>query len=330
MACYHPILAVQDLNPNENGKYPLILKGPYTPERAKAFESPLMIPCGKCIGCRLDYSRHWADRMMFELDHTGKGLFLTLTYNDKHIPYGMLDDNDMPISYSLEKSDLQKFWKRLRKKVDVELRYFACGEYGSHTYRPHYHACVFGVSLDDLPNKKLIGINKLGQPYYTDKLFEEAWSIYDRKNDYYDPIGYIVLSEISWKTCAYVARYVTKKVVVDTNEFNAWRNVAPEFILSSRNPGIGAYYISDHGLTFDSDVQKWIEGRKLEIPQFLLEKMRLTDPDGYDKLKEAHREFAENKMVLELQQTDLDFEDFLRVKEESKLFQSRKIGRDKN
>lgn len=118
MSCYHPMLATQYDLPNENGNHELIFHGKYTPEKAKLYKDPLMIPCGKCVGCRLDYSRTWADRMMFELQHTGKGIFLTLTYNDKHIKYGMLDnDTDLPVSYSLDKRDLQLFFKRLRKSL---------------------------------------------------------------------------------------------------------------------------------------------------------------------------------------------------------------------
>ena len=297
-----------------------------------------MIPCGKCIGCRLDYSRSWADRMMFELQHTGKGIFLTLTYNDKHIPYGMLDnDTDMPLSYSLDKTDLQKFFKRLRKKFpDTEIRYFACGEYGrskGSTYRPHYHAIIFGLSLDDFTMKRFMGTNELGQSYFDIQIIDEAWSIYHKatkeKPAWYDPIGYTFASDVSWKTCAYVARYVVKKVNADTEDFDMWRNVYPEFILSSRRPGIGAKFIEDNAMTFDNQKQLFVEGRRLQLPHFLLEKMALTDPEGYDKLKRERRTFAEDKMLLELSQTDLDFEELNQVKEEKQIFRGKMLGREK-
>ena len=335
MSCYHPLLATQDIEENENGKHELIFHGKYTPERASAFEDPILIPCGKCLGCRLDYSRAWADRMMFELDHTGKGVFLTLTYNNAHVPIGMLDnETELPLSYSLNKEDLQKFWKRLRKKFDdKELRYFACGEYGTNTFRPHYHAIVFGLSLADLPDRTLIGTNELGQAYYRSQKIEEAWSIYHRatktKEAYYDPIGFVLVSEVSWETCAYVARYVMKKVDSPVRLFNEWRNSYPEFILSSRRPGIGSYYLSDHGLTFDSDLQMYRSGRKMQIPKFLLEKMALTDPEGYDKLKQKRIEFANDKTMLELYQTDLDFEQLCELKEDQQYFRARQLGRNK-
>lgn len=336
MPCYHPLLATQDIEENENGKHELNFHGKYTPERASSYVDPLLIPCGKCIGCRLDYSRAWADRMMFELDHTGKGIFLTLTYNNAHVPIGMLDnETELPLSYSLDKTDLQKFWKRLRKKFsEKELRYFACGEYGSKTFRPHYHAIVFGLSLEDLPDRQIIGKNELGQAYYSSRKIQEAWSIYHKatetKEAYYDPIGFVLVSDVSWETCAYVARYVLKKVDSPNVLFNAWRNSAPEFTCSSRRPGIGAYYIRDHGLSFESDLQLYRSGRKIQTPKFLLEKMALTDPEGYDRLKKKRIEFANDKTLLELYQTDLDFEELCELKEEKHYLKARQLGRSKN
>ena len=100
----------------------------------------LVVPCGKCLSCRIAKRREWTMRLWHELPYHQSSIFLTLTY----------DDDNLPPNASLSKSDLQKFFKRLRKDlsyVDRKIKYFAAGEYGPKTNRPHYHAIVFGLSL---------------------------------------------------------------------------------------------------------------------------------------------------------------------------------------
>src|SRR3954449_8205389 len=87
------------------------------------------LPCGQCIGCRLERSRQWAMRCVHENKMHPRSSFVTLTYDDKNIP---------PAG-SLSKRDFQLFMKRLRKSQSNPLRFFACGEYGETTHRPHYH-----------------------------------------------------------------------------------------------------------------------------------------------------------------------------------------------
>lgn len=102
-----------------------------------------VVPCGKCHECLKDRQNAWAFRLHKHLLTAKSACFLTLTYEQE------------PLSFNghatLVKSDLQKFWKRVRKaypkssKTD-KLKYFACGEYGSKTLRPHYHAIVYNLS----------------------------------------------------------------------------------------------------------------------------------------------------------------------------------------
>lgn len=139
MSCYHPWLGVPDYDCLEDGKRTYKLTSPYDPTLKQMYPGSIAIPCGHCIGCRLDYSRSWADRMMLELDHTKKAIFITLTYNNDHVPF-TADENTGEFGVlSLDKTDLQKFFKRLRKRYsDKEIRFYAAGEYGSNTQRPQY------------------------------------------------------------------------------------------------------------------------------------------------------------------------------------------------
>ena len=117
-----------------------------------------IIPCGQCIGCRINYSREWACRMMLENEYSTASYFITLTYDDDHItkkkikikPDGyirpirqfpnMVDfvdvgTGEMREHMTLNKGDLSDFNKRLRKEFGEGIRFYACGEYGSHTFR---------------------------------------------------------------------------------------------------------------------------------------------------------------------------------------------------
>lgn len=176
-------------------------------------DKPVQVPCGQCIGCRLEFARQWTDRCEKELMHPylplipelekvqagakvqqleyrQESCFLTLTYDNEHLP----DDK------GLNKSDLQKFWKRFRKAHPlVRIRYLACGEYGDQLGRPHYHCIVFGYSFDGVePWCK----NELGQYTYVCKELSELW-----------PLGLAtVTNDVSRELIGYVARYVVKKI----------------------------------------------------------------------------------------------------------------------
>lgn len=134
MACYHPLLAVPTDEVGKNGRRKYVPVMAY--DRAKDFDpgvtfpGSIKIPCGQCRGCRLQNMREWADRMILELDHSKKAVFLTLTYNDHHLPR-TTDRESGEVVPTLSKRDLTNFLKRLRKQFkDRELRYYACGEYG--------------------------------------------------------------------------------------------------------------------------------------------------------------------------------------------------------
>jgi hypothetical protein len=137
------------------------------------------IPCGQCIGCRLDYSRKWADRMVMESSFHENSWFLTLTYDQAHLPSSklILDEQtgevvDSPF-HTLVKKDMQDFIKRLRKNTNQKIRYYLVGEYGDETYRPHYHLILFGLKLDDL---QFFKFSDLQNPYYVSPMISKCWN----------------------------------------------------------------------------------------------------------------------------------------------------------
>jgi hypothetical protein len=149
---------------------------------------PMQLPCGSCIGCRLEYSRQWAIRCVHESKLYKENCFITLTYSTDKVPS----------NGSLDKKVFQKFMKRLRKRFsDRKIRFYHCGEYGEKRGRPHYHACIFNL---DLPDKKYLKTIK-GCKLYTSEILSELWGY-----------GFASVGSLTFESAAYVARYCTKKI----------------------------------------------------------------------------------------------------------------------
>ena len=192
------------------------------------------MPCGKCVECRLAYSRQWADRCMLELEDHDESYFLTLTYDDAHLPVveSIDDDGVYHLHSTLVKRDVQLFLKRLRKDGQ-KIRYFMCGEYGSESRRAHYHMIIYGLHLDDLI---LYSRNTQGDPLYNSEYLNRMW--------HYQ--GYVVVGKVTWQSCAYVARYIMKKQYGYAAGMYKDLGITPEYTAMSRRPGIGRNYYDKH------------------------------------------------------------------------------------
>ncbi len=151
----------------------------------------MSVPCGKCDECRINKSKEWAVRCLAEFqalsyEEQQKCWFITLTYDDIYNPFVLCPDH------------MTLFWKRLRKNFKgCKIKYFYCGEYGTRTYRPHYHAIVYGLPLTDL---KLIKYNSFGDSIFNSEILSKIWGK-----------GMIAIGSLSLKSCSYVARYTLKK-----------------------------------------------------------------------------------------------------------------------
>ncbi len=333
MSCYKPLLAfpIKDRDgklhlsfkrdrdlPWFNARYsPLRIPEEYSginPDTGYPFY--LKIPCGKCIGCRLDYTRTWADRLMLELSTTPgqKASFLTLTYSPENVPYCFDEENDSdhvsPVSMSLDKRDFQLFMKRLRFYFsDKKLRFLACGEYGTSTLRPHYHLILFGLSAEDFSDLRFLKMNKLNQPLYTSDLLRDLWSN-----------GHVSIASVSYQTCAYVARYNLKKAY-GLDEKPSDFAVDP-FILMSRRPGIGSDYFDLHpDCVKQSSIYLGIDGisRRISIPRYFWKKFELDNPELCVKMKSDRMMLQRNRELQKLCMTDLGFDDLLDLEEDKAL-----------
>lgn len=274
------------------------------------FES-IDIPCGQCLECRLEYSRQWANRCVLEASEHDKNCFITLTYDDLHIPINNSVNSitgEITKVKTLVKRDLQLFMKRLRKELDcygIKIRYFACGEYGSKTQRPHYHIIIFGWK----PNENDLHFLKqspLGDNYFYSDMLEKLW-----------PYGNNLVAECTWETCAYVARYVTKKVNID-NSFYKDNNIEKEFITMSRRPGIGLNWYITHSVSYATFLNQYLNteygSRKISHNRYFDSYLEKEDPVAFEKMKEVRKIFQKERKKMLLSQSDMSYLEQLEVK----------------
>lgn len=228
MPCYSPMLAWR--TPTDG-----ILLGKKRPQDQTS--TPLALPCNKCTGCRQRNAGAWTLRCFLEMQQHRSAAFITLTYDEQHRPP------------TLEKYHLQLWLKRLRKRIAQldtgrTIRFFACGEYGEKTNRPHYHAILFGGRESDRPT------------------VDKAWGL-----------GRTQTVRATPKTIAYVAGYVAKKyealpqpeeerVDPTTGEVYTYQ---PPFLQMSQG-------IARHAR--DKHIQSWRDhavynGDKLPVPRYL-------------------------------------------------------------
>lgn len=312
MPCYHPLKAIKIGTNLETGK------DKYAISRYNSgddLSNAILLPCGQCIGCRIDYSRQWADRCMLELKDHESSYFLTLTYDEQHLDsiksgYTDCETGEYHNNLTLNKRDAQLWHKNLRKALDEKgypkIRFFMCGEYGSNTFRPHLHEICFGLRLDDL---KFYKYNKQGQPLYTSEFLSKIWKK-----------GFVIVGEVTWETCAYVARYVTKKLKGQSGEFYQIHNIVPPFTLMSRKPGIARKYYEEHPDFFDCSyisIATDDGGRKIYPSRYYKSLLEVDDPERFADLKLNNMVAAEFNNDARLSQTDLDYKEYLKVCEDT-------------
>lgn len=315
MPCFHPITAYYPLDTDSDGKRRLLfgqkrhgkgilssfLINHYDLQLPKKFTEgiensgydypvyfngdleytglDIKVPCGKCIGCKLDYSRMWATRSVHEAfmhDYYKDCAFITLTFNPD-----MLLRRENP--HSLNKTAFRSWVKRLRRAIEYKygktIRLMACGEYGAKHKRPHYHAIIYGFNF---PDKYVWKYNRIrGQDiiYYRSPFLEEVWTPAGLDDSY----GFSVIGLVNFETSAYVARYVTKKLFGKAASA-VYKDKEPEFLTTSRNPGLGySYFEKYYKDMFNHGYVTLPNGFKAPIPRYYSNKLETFNPELYSK-----------------------------------------------
>lgn len=294
---------------DSRNKWKKVYSSSVTPSCQRVIKSYTELPCGQCLGCRLEHSAIWADRCMLEMKYHDSNYFLTLTYNDENLP----TENDVDIftgetletkHMTLVKRDLQLFWKKLRNHFpDQNIRYFACGEYGEKYKRPHYHAIVFGLKLDDL---KEVGKSSIGNKFYESEELNKCWTN-----------GFVSIAEANYETCAYTARYVTKKATENLDYYYELNNIVKPYIVMSRKPGIGKQYYEDNDVFEYEYINLSTQngGRKVKPPRYYEKLLEIDNPTLYKSIKLKHKETAEYSKKLKMSQTDKEYLQLLKDEE---------------
>lgn len=213
-------------------------------------KAEVIIPCGQCIHCRLEKSRQWAMRCMHEASMHEENMFLTLTYNDEHLPKNLsLNKKEIPLF-------LKKYRTYLERKEDgTKIRYFACGEYGDNTNRPHYHALIFG---HDFKDKEYHTRTEDGENLYTSHTLDRLWKH-----------GYGIIGDVSFQSAAYVARYQLKKIT-GLGASPHYGDRTPEFALMSRGKdgGIGKPWLDKWATDVYPNDYVIVNGKKMKPPKY--------------------------------------------------------------
>lgn len=289
-------------------------------------EEVVVLPCRKCVNCQRERSLMWSIRNQFEAEQYDceQCLFITLTYNDDNVVNNKLFKNEDVNNniFSLKKTDLQKFIKDLRNCFnDIKIRYFACGEYGGITLRPHYHILLYGLGLSDIKSKFYKGQNyafekkydtENGSVYYSELLEEVIWKK-----------GFVEVALFSEKTANYVSRYCTKKFsVLKKENYHIDKNMLQDtFNIMSLKPaiGLGFYEKYKDKMYKDDEFLFHYNGKTIFLRPFDIydRHFDIERPEEYKFVKENRKAFAKLFNYFTNLETNINISEYLRNLENS-------------
>lgn len=357
MPCYHPMIRIEDTDKWEislTGKryHPAKIEYPHDLyNRLEELRNNIkyryqVIPCGQCIGCRLEYSREWANRGYLESKQWEQNWFCTITYDEDHLTIkdeiktsdGKIFKNDGTWNGTLVPEELTQFIKNLRQIMKREydqdnIRFMACGEYGSEGERPHYHIIFFNLNLptEDLYNPRII--NK--EVYYQSHIIERAWggTTNDKNTVNQNCKGICNISEATWNSIAYTARYITKKITgAISEETYASKGQVPEFFRVSRNPGIGEGYYQKHKEEIYKNDEIIIKNRNGAIsskpPKYFDRLLEQEKPDLFKKIKKKREKGEKYNQKIKDDTTSLYRLAQLKIEEASQEEKNLKLRRE--
>lgn len=306
------------------------------------------VACGKCIRCRLRSRKEWALRLAkeAELYPSGHTLFLTLTYDDDHLPWcssvvpSSIDGELHKVDVNTLRADHMKtFFKDLRRWYDyhyekeagvkpLPLRQYHCGEYGSQTDRAHYHAILYGLDpkfLEHMSKTFRWGFNGL-------KVNDSLSKIWDR--------GRIVYGQATFEGMQYVSGYVVKKKIGlerdnDVRMWNAYHDISDDvdseawepfrdsyrlrrpdelrelpFAHGSNRPGIAHDWYMLHKDEIYAQDELFINSKKgvqrVKPVAYFDRLFDVEDPERMEEIKEERKLRAETLLDLTLENNNLN------------------------
>lgn len=221
-----------------------------SPFKVKVDDNITDVPCGRCLNCRIEYTRQWASRLIHEMEYYNETSFICLTYTDEYLPPD-----------GVQKEALQKFFKRLRKNSQINnIKYLACGEYGEEKGRPHYHIALLGI-----------GLSSLHRDYVTN-----SWSF-----------GTVDFGTLTYASARYVAGYILKKYDQDTPSSPLPSYYNKPFLLQSK--GLGLRFLRENSDQLIDRQSYTINGNKHNLPRYYRDKLGITCADYQEQILETYR-----------------------------------------
>lgn len=266
MPCYCPVPGWYSRRKNPTGKRSVVFN-----LRDAFRDMKVVVPCGRCIGCRLEKARQWALRCVHESRLYDDNCFVTLTYDKEHLPK----------DGSLRPRDFVLFMKRLRKLKGPGVRFFHCGEYGENFARPHHHAILFNCDFGDRRFYSGEGENTL----YTSSVLDGLWGN-----------GRCAIGAVTFESAGYVARYALKKVTGD-NAAEHYNGRLPEYLTMSRRPGIGAGYYDKFARDWYPRDEVVVRGVACKPPRFYDKRLEAESPRVFRMVTRRRREKAEERIA---------------------------------
>lgn len=248
--------------------------------------------CGYCLNCRINYTSKWQLRLLYELNSWSGAMFVTLTYDDEHLPK----------NFELNKKHLKDFLKRVRSKIAYNdiclwnddflelksgkqykpvLRYYCCGEYGLNPRdgikgheRPHYHCIIFGLDYYNALHRQIV---------------IDSWLFCDRNQFDLSRGLKCAIQPVNIDTIGYVTGYVRKKLNGDKAQEVYQDRIRP-FNVGSKGLGLQLalkqFDLLKKGYTYTHN------GKRIGIPRYFREKLGLEiDFSTSDNTKDVKESF---------------------------------------
>ncbi|UPW41187.1 replication initiator protein [Sigmofec virus UA08Rod_5306] len=340
MACYHPIPVIlskgKDIYTNKRTVLTFgMMKSELYANKNKATEGITWereeVPCGKCIGCRLNYSRGWAMRIQKESQQYPEGhcWFVTLTYDDPHLPitdFVNEETGELITGHPLNPDHTKKFLKDLRRYWEYhynhdKIRFFLAGEYGETYGRPHYHLAIMNLPIRE-EDLEIEFHNWMGDAIYKCPKIEKIWGK-----------GLVRLGALTWQSAAYIARYIVKKQYgPESDALYKAQGRIKEFTRASRRPGIAREWFEEHKDEIYKNDEIFIPKRGGGVivakpVRYFDELYFLEKPEIVEKAKKARKEAAIRAKRLKLQKGSISWKEVLLIAEEKHKTRSRKLIR---
>jgi hypothetical protein len=285
MSCYSPLIAYWNRQASDDGKMQIT----FNPKQSYKDIEPIRLPCGNCIGCRLEYARGWALRCINEASLYQHNIFLTLTYND----------DNLPRSKSLSKRDYTLFIKRLRKRYDKragkKLRIMGVGEYGTRNHRPHYHLIVFDYWPEDMVKLRSTQYKRYRGRFHRQNKTCDLYTSTEIHNCW-QAKGFISFGYVTFASAGYVARYCLKKIKGDMAVDYYGHRTTP---FKTQSIGIGRKWIENNwNEIYPKDFMVW-EGRKLRPVRYYDQWLEKNKPEIWKEVKLKRAQNFKNRPTIE-------------------------------